>query len=112
MVIDFYSDNCPPCDKIAPLFQELSEKAEFQSKVVFVKIHVQEHPMITNQYGVTGWPTFVFIKHGKVQTELVGGKLAEATLYDWIQLMLPRDESQPDSNNDDPPQLQQEQQQE
>ena len=91
MVIDFYSNNCPPCEKVAPLYLELSESEEFQDKVVFLKINVEDQPLITNKYGITGWPTFVFIKNGEVQTEIVGGKLAEATLYDWVNLLMPKD---------------------
>ena len=92
VVIDFYNDNCPPCEKVAPLFQELSEREEFQNRVVFVKIKVDDHAVIVNQYSVTGWPTFLFLKNGQVQTEIVGGKLAEATLYDWIKLMVPKEQ--------------------
>ena len=81
VVIDFYSDDCAPCDKIAPLYEELSQSEIFQDKVVFLKVNVANHPVITQQYGITGWPTFLFLRDGKVQTEIVGGKLAEATLY-------------------------------
>ena len=93
VVIDFWSNNCPPCEKVAPLYQELSEDIdEFPTdKVIFLKINVEEHPMITQKYGITGWPTFVFIKNGEVQTEIVGGKLAEATLYDWVKLLMPKE---------------------
>jgi thioredoxin 1 len=92
VVIDFFSDNCLPCERIAPLLEELATSHEFPpSKVVFVKINVEEHPMICTQYGVTGWPTILFFKDGKVQTEIVGGKLAEATLYDWVKLLMPKD---------------------
>ena len=91
VVIDFYNDNCPPCETVAPMFQELSDSDEFANKVVFVKVKVDDHPVIVNQYSITGWPTFLFVKNGQVQTEIVGGKLAEATLYDWIKLMAPKE---------------------
>lgn len=94
IVIDFYNDNCPPCEKVAPLFQELSENDEFAGKVIFLKVKVEDHYLIANQYGVTGWPTFVFIKNGEVQTEIVGGNLAEATLYDWVKLLMPKEKDQ------------------
>eukprot|EP00527_Entomoneis_sp_CCMP2396_P002250 CAMPEP_0198146092 /NCGR_PEP_ID=MMETSP1443-20131203/27333_1 /TAXON_ID=186043 /ORGANISM="Entomoneis sp., Strain CCMP2396" /LENGTH=205 /DNA_ID=CAMNT_0043809927 /DNA_START=220 /DNA_END=837 /DNA_ORIENTATION=+ len=94
LVVDFYSTNCPPCEKIAPLYQELSECDEFCDKVVFVKINVDEHPDIASRFGVTGWPTFLFMKKGEVQTEIVGGKLAEVTLYDWVRLLMPKQQQQ------------------
>jgi thioredoxin 1 len=89
VVVDFYNDNCPPCEKVAPLFLELSESEEFTvsgGAVIFVKIKVDDHPDIATRFGITGWPTFLFIKSKEVQTEIVGGALAEATLYDWIRL--------------------------
>lgn len=92
IVIDFYSNDCKPCEQVAPLYVELSESEEFDEKVVFVKINVQDQPEITAKYQVTGWPTFLFIKNSKVLTEIVGGKLAEATLYDWVKLLMPKEE--------------------
>jgi thiol-disulfide isomerase/thioredoxin len=93
VVIDFYADDCPPCAKVAPLFVELSRLEEFVDNVVFVKVHVHQQPAITARYQVTGWPTFVFIKEGnQVVTEIVGGNLAEATLYDWIRLLVPKNQ--------------------
>lgn len=92
-MIDFYSNNCTPCEKVAPLFLELSESDEFLDKVVFLKVNVEEQPSITAKYQVTGWPTFLFIKAGKVMTEIVGGKIAEATLYDWVKLFVSKHEN-------------------
>ena len=90
VVIDFTSKNCPPCEKIAPLYAELSESEEFEDNVVFLKVDVDQNTDAVTKYGVTGWPTFLFIKKGEVQTEIVGGKLAEATLYDWVKLLMPK----------------------
>lgn len=91
VVIDFTSKNCPPCKKVAPLYEELSESEEFSEMVKFLKVDVDENPDAVAKYQVTGWPTFIFIKQGQVQTEIVGGKLAEATLYDWVKMLMPKD---------------------
>ena len=89
VVIDFYSTDCVPCQRIAPLFHEMSRQSEFDS-VTFVKINVDHHPQMAAMWNVTGWPTILFIQKGQVQTEIVGGKLVEATLYDWIKLFMPK----------------------
>ncbi|CAJ1936555.1 unnamed protein product [Cylindrotheca closterium] len=94
VVIDFTSKDCPPCKKVAPLYEELSESEEFSDKVVFLKVDVDENTDAVSKYGVTGWPTFLFIKRGEVQAEVVGGKLAEATLYDWVKLLVPKEEAE------------------
>lgn len=91
VVVGFYSNNSASCDQTAPLYTELSESNEFEAKVVFVKVNVEEQPGIATKFGITGWPAFLFIKDGEVQTEIVGGKLAEATLYDWVKLLMPKD---------------------
>lgn len=76
---------------MAPLYQDLSIDSQFDDKVVFLEVHVQSQPLIVSKYQVTGWPTFLFIKNGQVQTEIVGGKLAEETLAEWIKLLMPKD---------------------
>ena len=87
VVIYFASTDCPPCKRVAPLFEELSE--EFDHNVVFCKVNVDENPAAASKHQVTGWPAFLFFKKGEKITEIVGGKLAEATLYDWVKLMAP-----------------------
>jgi thioredoxin 1 len=93
VVIDFYSTDCPPCKKIAPLYAEMSQLDEF-SRVVFVKVNVDQHPDIAAKWNVTGWPAILFFKKGEVQTEIVGGKLIESTLYDWIRLFISKSKPQ------------------
>lgn len=94
VVMYFSATDCPPCKRVAPLFAELSEEFEerFGDKVVFCKINVDENPYAASKYQVTGWPTFLFLKKGEKVMEIVGGKLAEATLYDWVKLMAPKEE--------------------
>ena len=55
---------------------------------------VDENPASASKYQVTGWPTFLFFKKGEKQMEIVGGKLAEATLYDWVKLMAPKERNE------------------
>eukprot|EP00533_Pseudo-nitzschia_delicatissima_P010869 CAMPEP_0116100698 /NCGR_PEP_ID=MMETSP0327-20121206/12422_1 /TAXON_ID=44447 /ORGANISM="Pseudo-nitzschia delicatissima, Strain B596" /LENGTH=140 /DNA_ID=CAMNT_0003592623 /DNA_START=235 /DNA_END=657 /DNA_ORIENTATION=+ len=93
VVIYFSANNCPPCKKVGPLFEELSiEFEEFGDKMVFCKVNVDENPVTASKYQVTGWPTFLFLKKGEKIMEIVGGNLAEATLYDWVKLMAPKEE--------------------
>mmetsp|Transcript_3047 Transcript_3047/g.8274 ORF Transcript_3047/g.8274 Transcript_3047/m.8274 type:complete len:184 (+) Transcript_3047:453-1004(+) len=89
VVILFSSTDCEPCKRVAPLFEELSE--EFVHNVVFCKVDVDENYVAASQHQVTGWPAFLFFKKGEKIMEIVGGKLAEATLYDWVKLMAPKE---------------------
>jgi len=90
VVVEFTSKDCAPCKLVGPLYMELSESDEFED-VIFLKVDVDEYPDIATEYQVTGWPAFLFIKNGEVQTEIVGGKLAQATLYDWVKLLIPKE---------------------
>ena len=88
VVIYFYSSDDD--ETITSLFQEMSQRDEFAA-VHFVQINnAQQHAAaLTAKYQVTGFPTFLFVKNKTVLTEIVGKNLAQATLYDWIQLLLP-----------------------
>ena len=84
VVLDFASNNCPPCEMIAPIYKDLSELEEFQQRVIFCKVNVSDHTNIAEEYNVDGWPTFLLFKNGKVVDSIVGGQAAKAGLYSLI----------------------------
>lgn len=69
VLIDFTATWCGPCQRVAPIFVQMSEK---HTNVVFVKIDVDECPDITENYGVNCMPTFVFLKNGKQVKKIEG----------------------------------------
>ena len=87
VVLDFTSNNCPPCEMIAPIYTDISTLDEFNdddNKVIFCKVNVSDHPNVANYYNVDGWPTFILFRHGAVVDSIVGGQAAKAGLYDLI----------------------------
>ncbi|XP_078532848.1 thioredoxin-like [Lissotriton helveticus] len=62
VIVDFTATWCGPCRMIAPLFEELSKK---HSGVIFLKVDVDESEDISQKYGITAMPTFIFIKNGE-----------------------------------------------
>jgi len=84
VVLDFTSNNCPPCEMIAPIYKDLSELEEFQQGVIFCKVNVTNYPNIAEEYNVDGWPTFLLFKNGMVVDSIVGGQAAKAGLYSLI----------------------------
>lgn len=72
IVIDFWSEACPPCKMLAPIIDALAK--ELKGKVVFGKlsIDVQEHVPLAIQFGIRGVPTLLVFKKGKLADTIVG----------------------------------------
>lgn len=70
VVIDFWAEWCGPCRLIAPIIHELAE--EYEGKVVFGKVNVDDNNNLAIQYGIRNIPTVLFLKDGKVIDKQVG----------------------------------------
>ena len=69
-VLDFYADWCGPCQMMKPVFAELEK--EYEGKVSFTVIDVDQHPDQSNAHHVLGIPTYIIQKDGKEVDRLVG----------------------------------------
>ena len=54
--------------KISPIFEQLSKA---HSSISFVKIDIDDFPVISSKYGVKNIPTFCFISEGKTSFEVL-----------------------------------------
>ncbi len=71
-VVDFYSDECPPCEALAPKFDSLASL--YGRDVVFVKIFRQKNRELAESLGVRGSPSVLFFDNGhRVGPTLSGG---------------------------------------
>lgn len=69
VVVDFTASWCGPCQRIAPVFAELSIK---YSTVIFLKVDVDDCQMIAASHGVHAMPTFQFFLNGMKVDEIKG----------------------------------------
>ncbi len=63
VLIDFSAAWCGPCQMIAPVLEQVSE--EYEGKVIFCNIDVDENPDLAGKYEVQSIPALVLLKDGK-----------------------------------------------
>jgi thioredoxin 1 len=64
VVVDFWAPWCGPCRMVAPILDKLAREASGRLKIA--KINVDENPHIAGQFGITGIPTMMVVKDGKI----------------------------------------------
>jgi thioredoxin reductase (NADPH) len=71
VIVDFFSDECPPCEVLAPIYEKMAEK--YSDYIKFVKIFRQENRDLALKLNVTSSPTVLFFKNGQeIGTRLNG----------------------------------------
>ena len=75
ILVDFWAEWCMPCRALAPVIDELA--GEFQGKVRFAKVNVDECKDIPSKFGIRGIPTLILFHEGKKVNELVGNQPKE-----------------------------------
>jgi len=71
VVVDFWAEWCGPCKMMAPVFEKVSK--EFESKVKFAKVNVDDNSDLAGNNEIMSIPCFVVYKDGKEVDRLVGG---------------------------------------
>ena len=70
VLVDFYAPWCGPCKMLAPFLEQLA--GEFNGKVKFAKLNVDDAPELSGRYGITGVPTLMLFRGGKAAGQMVG----------------------------------------
>ena len=72
VLVDFWAEWCAPCKAIGPVIEELSK--EYDGKVSFVKVNVDESPFVASNYSIMSIPTLMIFKDGKPAEHVIGFK--------------------------------------
>lgn len=75
VVVDFFATWCGPCRMIAPVLEAVSE--DYEGKVKFVKLDVDESGDIAKDYSVMSIPTLILFRNGEEAAKTVGALGAE-----------------------------------
>ncbi|MFH1169872.1 MAG: thioredoxin [Chloroflexota bacterium] len=70
VLVDFWAAWCGPCRMVAPVVDELAD--EYDGKVSFVKVDVDQNQKIASQFGIMSIPTLIIFKDGKPVSNIVG----------------------------------------
>jgi len=63
VLIDFHTEWCVPCKKMAPVIEEIEQDNTDLLKVV--KLDLDAHEGISNKFNITAVPTYLIYKNGK-----------------------------------------------
>jgi thioredoxin 1 len=71
VLVDFYADWCPPCRRLTPLLETLSEQLDGQLKIVKLDV---DNSNLASQFGVMNIPTMILFKDGEEVNRLIGNQ--------------------------------------
>ena len=70
VLVDFWAVGCGPCRMVAPVVEELA--GEYEGKIAFTKLNVDENPKTSSQYGIMSIPTLLIFKDGAPVSNIIG----------------------------------------
>lgn len=85
VIVDFYSDACVACKKLAPVLADAEE--EYEDRISVYKVNTNFDEELAKAYDVMANPTLLFIVDGQVKDRIQGAQ-RPAELKAWIEALL------------------------
>lgn len=63
VIVDFYSEDCPPCEVLAPIYEKMAQK--YGEYIKFTKIMRQNNRELAKRLGISSSPTVLFFHEGR-----------------------------------------------
>ena len=70
VLLDVWSDGCGPCKMLEPVVMDLSR--EYHGRLKVAELNVAQGPKTVRKLGVSGTPTVLYFRRGKVVERVVG----------------------------------------
>jgi thioredoxin 1 len=70
VVVNFYSDSCPPCRQLAPTVEKIAQ--DYRNRVVVYSVRIEDLPSLVALYDLHAVPTLMFFRNGHEAERMVG----------------------------------------
>ena len=85
VLVDFWATWCGPCRMVSPIVDQLAD--EYEGRVTFMKVNVDEEPELCERYGVSLIPNLVLFRDGDVIDQSAGAR-PKALIAQFIEQAL------------------------
>jgi len=85
-VVMFRSEKCPPCDVFEPIFDKYTKG--FNENINFVKVYIEEEPIVAKALKIRSMPTVIFMKKGNEACSRLSGYIQAPQFKEKIENVL------------------------
>ncbi|GMX58620.1 MAG: thioredoxin TrxA [Candidatus Microsyncoccus archaeolyticus] len=81
VLIDFYTEWCPPCKMLSPIIEEIQK--DFEGKIEVFKMDIDQNPVSADRFQIDRIPMVVLFNKGEIKSSFIGFREKE-DIEDWL----------------------------